>query len=700
MDFLNSLLPTIEHFRILGYWIVLLVSLLESLAFVGIAIPGTIFIILVGFISAKGFLDLGDLILFTAAGAILGDMISYYLGSHAEKFFSSDSKIFQSKYLEKGKSFFNTYGGGSIFLGRFIGPIRPIIPFVAGMFRMNRKRFILWNIFSGFAWASTFLLLGFFFGQAWETVALWSTRGSVLILTLAIFVFIIYILKRFTVRKGKQIFYFLSSVLHSIQKAIVSNSEVQKLVEKHFVFFKFIKGRFNKNKFLGLPLTLLSFSFIYTLILFIGIIEDVITSDIIISIDTRISNLLTIFRNSDLTQFFLWITVLGKWQIILGFTVTTICILWIWHKRLYIAPLLLTIIGTEIFTAISKIAFHRPRPELALYTEPSFSFPSGHAAIAIAFYGFLAYILIRHFAKWKTKVNIFFIGLSIILLIGFSRLYLGVHYVSDVWGGYLVGALWLIIGISISEWILSFKNKSTIFAPNIKTYIVSTILVVSSLGLYTIFAASYNPQILQQHVPQKEIVQNVSNIFTDTQLKYTETLSGGRQEPISFIILADNDTAFVKAFINSGWYLADNVTISSLTKTVLDTIFRREYLNAPMTPSFWDKQTHNFGFEKPTETNNVRQRHHARFWRTNYVTSDGKGVYVGTASLDTGIKFMVTHKIAPSIDTEREFLFTDLQNSTMIQSFQKDQSVKPVLGENFTGDQFFTDGKMYIVYLK
>jgi len=700
MDFLNSLLPVIEHWSFLGYWVVLAVSLLESLAFVGIAIPGTVFIVFVGFISSKGFLDLWDVILFAAVGAIAGDVISYFLGSHIKKFFKEDSKILKSKYLERGKSFFGRYGGRSVFWGRFIGPIRPIIPFVAGMFRMNRKKFLLWNIFSGFAWATTFSLAGFFFGQAWETVTLWSTRGSVLALAFLGFLLVLYVIRQFVFKKGKQFLNFLSSVFRSMANAIMDNSEIKKFTQKHSLFFRFIKNRLDKNKFFGLPVTLLSFSFIYTLILFIGVIEDIITSDIIVSVDTRVNNLLTLFRGADLTQFFLWITLLGKWQIVLGFIVAVAGILWMWHKRLYIIPFFITIFGAEVFTAMGKIAFHRSRPELAIYAEHSFSFPSGHATIAVAFYGFLTYIFIRNFTKWKTRVNIFFAGLIIILLIGFSRLYLGVHYMSDVWGGYLVGALWLIIGISISEWAYSRKGKDVAFPANAKIRFASAVLVLLPLSFYAVFAVNYNPQTSQQVIPQKEVIQNVSKIFINEQLKYTETLTGEIQEPIGFIVFANNDETLTQMFMNSGWYLADDVSISSLAKTAKDALLKREYLNAPMTPSFWNKQTHDFGFEKPTETNNVRQRHHARFWKTNYVVGDGKRVYVGVASLDIGMKFGVTHKIDPDIDTEREFLFSDLQNSGEFFSFQKEQFVKPALGQNFSGDRFFTDGKAYILFLE
>jgi undecaprenyl-diphosphatase len=570
------------------------------------------------------------------------------------------------------------------------------------MSKMNRNKFVFWSVFSSFSWVISFLLLGYLFGQAWETIALWSTRGSIFLVGFFSVIAVLYILKWLVIIKGKQLFNFLRSIWQSVKIAIAENSDVKKFTEKHSVFFKFIKARFNKNKFWGLPTTLLTISFIYTLSLLGGIVEDIISSDIIVSVDTRVMNLLALFRNADLTQFFLWVTLLGKWQVVLGFVVAVVGILWMWRKRLYILPLLLTIVGAEIFTAISKIIFHRPRPELAIYAEHSFSFPSGHATIAIAFYGFITYILIRHFAKWKTKVNIFFVGIAIILLIGFSRLYLGVHYVSDVWGGYLVGALWLIIGISISEWIYSWRKKDATFISTTKTQTISAILIFLSLTSYIFIAFNYHPPIKQQQqVNTQEIsVQNVMDIFTHEQLKYTETLLGEKQEPLSFIILANNDDEFVRMFEKSGWHIADNVSMRSFVKITETVILKREYLNAPMTPSFWNKKTHDFGFEKPTKTNNVRQRHHARFWKTDYKTLGGERIYVGTASLDSGIKWGVTHKIDPSIDTERETLFSDLHNSKMLELLQKEQFVKPTIGENFSGDQFFTDGEIYILLFK
>lgn len=190
----------------------------------------------------------------------------------------------------------------------------------------------------------------------------------------------------------------------------------------------------------------LGVAFVYKFSFFVGIIKAAI-----VLADARVANFLVGFRSTELTKIFLWITLLGKWQVVLIFVFSTIGILWLRRKRAYIAPLLFALLGSEIFIWLGKIIFHRTRPEAAVYPEASFSFPSGHATIAVVFYGFLTYILIHNKKRWNTKASLFFLGAIILFFIGFSRLYLGVHYLSDVLGGYLLGMLWLIVAISISR---------------------------------------------------------------------------------------------------------------------------------------------------------------------------------------------------------------------------------------------------------
>ena len=696
MEFFTSLLPKIQHLGIFGYWMILLISLTESLPFIGLIIPGTILVGLFGFFSAQGYLDIGDLILFSAIGAILGDSISYYLGTRGTKLFRRENKILKLSHLENGEQFFRKHGNKSIFLGRFISPLRPIIPFVAGLFRMDKKVFLFWNIISGILWAVSFLFLGYFFGGALNAIEIWSGRVGLFVLIVVVSVIIIRVLVKYM----SPFFAFLKSIFLSIKGALAVNSDVKNFIAKHPIFSNFVRNRLNKERFSGLPLTLLGVAFIYVLILFFGIIEDIITSDVIVSADTHVANLLFAFRDAELIKIFTWITLLGKWQIVISGAFVLSVILWLWQKRSYLLPFWITIVGSELFNFLGKLAFHSARPDVALYIENTFSFPSGHATIAIAFYGFLAYILFRQIKKWKYKINALFFGIALILAIGLSRLYLGVHFLSDVWGGYLLGALWLLIGITISEW-LQHRKPLLLFTLTQKTKIFVSVLILAELVFYVNFALRYNPPIARQEMPNVIVTANVLDIFGDKHIsRFTETLTGEKQEPLSFIMVAENDQKIFDAMQKAGWYPADAATFVSVAKLAKSAILNKNYLTAPMTPSFWNAKTHDFGFEKPTETQSARARHHARFWRTQFETQDGNRVYIGTASQDIGVKWFITHTIKPDIDTERELLFSDLENAGVILNSSKEKFVEPTLGENFSGDQFFTDGKLYLIYIR
>ncbi len=695
--FITSILPTLQRLGVFGYWLVLLIALAESLAFVGSVIPGATLVILAGFLSAQGYLDLGDLIWFAAVGAIVGDGLSYWLGTKGTRFFKHENRWLKRAHLERGEQFFRKYGGKSILLGRFIGPLRSIVPFIAGLSKMNKWQFFLWNAASAFIWAASHLLLGYFFGGALNVIEAWSTRAVIFVAA----VIIVVILIRIIIKYSHLFVTFLKSISISIKNAIVANPDIQKFVRRYPRSFAFLKRRFNTAKFSGLPLTLLLVAFIYVLSAFAGTIQDIVTAEPLVSADIRVANLMYAFRDAELIKFFLWVTLLAEWQMIVSFSVVMSVLLWLWKKRVYIAPFLVTVLGSYLFYTISKIIIHRPRPDIAYYLESGYSFPSGHATMAAAFYGFLMYFLFRQLKHWKTKANTLFAGLVVILGVGLSRIYLGVHYLSDVWGGYLLGALWLITGISIAEWLKRGKSEEAAsVSPSVK--MISVVLPLLGLIFYVGFALQYNPPLNTKMTTPATIVTNdIQNIFQANNLpRYTETLIGDTQEPISLVIAAKDDQELIQDMRNAGWTLASQPDIGSMLNLAKTALLNQNYPTAPITPSFWNTKVHNFGFEKPTERKSVRERHHARFWKTNIQTPDGLNVYVGIASLDTGIKWLIAHKIAPDIDTERELLFADLEKAGLVDNSQKIQSVSPVLGRNFTGDQFFTDGKLDIIYLK
>jgi len=191
-EFFQFLLLFISEHQGPGYLVIFLVSFLESLAFVGLFIPGTTFMVFVGFLASKGFFNIPELFIVAVAGAIAGDALSFFLGSHSNVVFSAKSKIFKLKYLQTGEGLLKKYGDKSVFVGRFLGPIRPIIPFVAGMFKMEPKKFYFWNILSAIGWGTLYLSLGYFFGAAWDIVARWSRKLSFTLLIGVILIILVY----------------------------------------------------------------------------------------------------------------------------------------------------------------------------------------------------------------------------------------------------------------------------------------------------------------------------------------------------------------------------------------------------------------------------------------------------------------------------------------------------------------------------
>ncbi len=155
------------------------------------------------------------------------------------------------------------------------------------------------------------------------------------------------------------------------------------------------------------------------------------------------------FANPFLDRLMLNITTLADPPVIVGIFIGTI--FWLWRKYKYAEMGMFTIacIGGEALNVGLKLAFGKVRPQLwtQLITETTASFPSGHALGSLVVYGFLAYLLAREFRQFTLLI---YGGVSgLVLAIGFSRLYLGVHWLTDVIAGYLVGFLWLITCILI-----------------------------------------------------------------------------------------------------------------------------------------------------------------------------------------------------------------------------------------------------------
>ncbi|BBN58941.1 phosphatase PAP2 family protein [Hydrogenovibrio marinus] len=216
--------------------------------------------------------------------------------------------------------------------------------------------------------------------------------------------------------------------------------------------FGWLKDRVRKDKFNGLPLSGLFLIFGYISIHLGGLTEDVITSDWIVQLDYRLASYFEAVRTHRFVEFFLIFTFLGQPLLVAwGFILSVTGLLWM-RLSIWIAPLLVSLGTSLLLIYLGKNTIARARPEDPLFPMHSFSFPSGHSTIAVSFYGLIGLILILESKQKVNRLALFILTFSIVNLLLLSRLYLGVHYLSDVVGGMLVGALSITLGVGVYLW--------------------------------------------------------------------------------------------------------------------------------------------------------------------------------------------------------------------------------------------------------
>ncbi|HEX2292741.1 MAG TPA: phosphatase PAP2 family protein [Gaiellaceae bacterium] len=161
--------------------------------------------------------------------------------------------------------------------------------------------------------------------------------------------------------------------------------------------------------------------------------------------DTRLADWLHDHAQPWLTEIFEAITVLGNFATLLAVVAVAAVLLLRRGERAEAALVVLAFAGAQVITFGLKLGFQRERPFFPdpLATETSYSFPSGHSVVSAAVYGAIGLILARHLSTRRAQLAALAGAALLILLIGFSRLYLGVHYLTDVVAGIALGLAWL-----------------------------------------------------------------------------------------------------------------------------------------------------------------------------------------------------------------------------------------------------------------
>ncbi len=189
--------------------------------------------------------------------------------------------------------------------------------------------------------------------------------------------------------------------------------------------------------------------------MFAELADEVQEDSFLVTLDISLANAIHAGTQPGTVSFFLVVTLLGS-QVVWGLTLI-LSLYYLWHRRwLSLLFWLAALVGGGLLNALLKQWFGRARPvfENPIVVENFFSFPSGHAMTAMIAYGMLAYFALLNVQRRALRLLIVVGATLIVLLVGFSRIYLGVHYLSDVLAGFAAGGVWLFTCIALREYLI------------------------------------------------------------------------------------------------------------------------------------------------------------------------------------------------------------------------------------------------------
>jgi len=469
----EAIQPILEWIKIHPTWagiIVFLISLSESLAIVGLVVPGVVMMTAIGAMMGSGILPFWETLTWAILGAIAGDGISYWLGYH----YHERLRLFWPfkqfpRLLARGENFFRNHGGKSIIFGRFVGPVRPMIPVIAGMMDMTPKRFLVFNILSAIAWAPLYSLPGILIGASLGTLPPEAARRVALFILVILLT--LWLLYEFFLTVGH---WSAKIVQQALKKTWASWQDSKRLSWMHTVL-KTSLG--TEEGQLGIL-----FLFCISLFGFIIVLLDVLNETGFSYWNEPVYQVLRALYSDKVVDVFAWLTALGEpWILLPAVAVTGLWLLIKKHRVAFVCWAATIGVGFACMSFF-KHWVQMPRPDglVELSTRAIYSFPSGHVFTATLTYGFIAAIL-QNTLSPKYRWIPWAISLPLILIITFSRIYLGVHWFTDILGSLTLALVFLSLGIGLYRRLV--KNPIPV-----KTIFIPTLISITfAMVLYTTF---------------------------------------------------------------------------------------------------------------------------------------------------------------------------------------------------------------------
>lgn len=399
----------ISLFAHYGYFLVVAAVLLEN---AGVPAPGHTVMLAAGALAQQGQLSVVWVIITGATAAMVGDNLGYWIGRKGGRgFFEQHGKRLHltPARIEAVDRFFARHGPKTVFIGRFITGLQTVVSLFAGVSRMPWWEFFLFNLVGAVAWAVTYGLLGYFFGASWTLLEHWVGHAGLFLLVTIALVFLVML-------------------------ALRHRERIRAVVVAYTPF-----GLASRGGIIGVAV-------LGAIAAFAKIAEDVVNQE---SGAFDRSASLAVHRLDSpvmdaLMRLFTMAASFPAAAVVVG---ATAFLCWRRHDRRALSSLLAVVAVNEGLNFVLKKAFARDRPSLfqEVATLHSYSFPSGHAMAAVAIYGIVAVVLAREYPRSRRLLA--WLAPLFALLVGLSRIFLGVHWITDVLAAYAVGSAILLGGI-------------------------------------------------------------------------------------------------------------------------------------------------------------------------------------------------------------------------------------------------------------
>jgi undecaprenyl-diphosphatase len=428
---LQSLIAYFSAHPQLALGVVFAASFLESVAVIGTVAPGSSIVFAGGVLVGLRALDPWPTAAIAVGGAILGDGLSYWLGHRYRDAIRAMWPLRKHPaIIARGEAYFALHGGKSVFLGRFFGPVRAIVPVIAGMAGMPARPFYAMNILSALAWAAAHLVPGALFGASLQLAGAVSSRLVALLALLLVGFWLIAMVIRLGLRWG------LPHVRRLRERIVLHSGSASGPLAR--LVLPLLDPARREPVALLVSATLL----VAGAWLFLGVVEDVVTYDTLVDVDHGVYEWLQAIRTGIGDDIMVTITELGSAHVMVPL-VAAIGLWLAFTRRFRSLAYWAGAVGfAQLLVWALKYALGRARPETAYAAIDEFSFPSGHAAMSLVVYGFLAFLLGHGKPAWQ-QTGYALGAAAIALLVGLSRLYLGAHWLSDVIASYGLGIAWI-----------------------------------------------------------------------------------------------------------------------------------------------------------------------------------------------------------------------------------------------------------------